>query len=133
MSSYKKYKKSRFLTKSDVEDEPQVTYDEAADQNVALPGEQEKIKPCIKFKELDKQLAANITQLDAIAELAGTDEMDEWPGTRLTLYWDPTVAYGPNITGGIRVRAPKKPLPKLVRKLTQPPVEQENGEEEIPI
>jgi len=107
MSSYKKYKNSRFLTQADVENEPVVTYVETSDLDVAMPGEKTKTRPCTKFKELDKRLVTNVTNFEAIAGIAGTDEMDEWPGVQVQLYWDPSVTYGRTVTGGIRIRDPR--------------------------
>jgi hypothetical protein len=107
MSSYKKYKNSRFLTQADVENEPVVTYVETSDLDLAMPGEKRKERPCTKFKELDKRLVTNVTNFEAIAGIAGTDEMDQWPGVQVQLYWDPDVAFRGKVTGGIRIRAPR--------------------------
>jgi hypothetical protein len=106
MRSYKQYKNSRFLTEPDVVNRPTVTFVKAVERNVASPGEKQKIKPCAEFSELDKPLVLNMKNMEAIAEIAQTDDMDKWPGTRLTLFWDPNVTFGTKVTGGIRIKAP---------------------------
>jgi len=122
MRSYKQYKNSRFLTQPDVENQPTVTLVKTVERDVASPGEKQKSKPCAAFKELDKPLVLNIENMEAIAEIAGTDDMDKWPGTRVTLYWNPEVTYKGKVTGGIRIKAsPSEPAEEKVDPATPVP------------
>jgi hypothetical protein len=58
-----------------------------------------------------KPLIVNKTKLKPLVVAYGY-ETDSWIGKRITLYFDPTVKFGREITGGIRVKLPReKPLP----------------------
>jgi hypothetical protein len=68
-------------------------------------------KPVVKFQGKDKRLVLNKTNSSTICEITGTEETDEWPGTKIVLY--PTkVDYQGKRVDGIRVDYPKdRPKP----------------------
>lgn len=72
------------------------------------PGE--KLKPMI----------LNATNSKTIKALTGTPFIDDWQGTRITVYVDPNVKFGKEIMEGLRI-SPKAPD---VRKLITPQHEQ---------
>lgn len=69
-------------------------------------------KGVLHFSENVKPLIVNKSKLKPLVNKYGF-ETDTWIGKRVTLYFDPTVKFGRDITGGIRVRIPREePLPK---------------------
>lgn len=62
-------------------------------------------KGVLYFAENIKPLILNVTNGKAIAKLYGKDA-DKWGGKRISLYLDPTVRFGKEQVGGIRVKAP---------------------------
>ena len=107
MRSWDKYKNTTFIQKSDVEKGALVTIDRITEENVAPDSQPEETKFVIHFKEDFKPWSPGIQCLEIISHIAGTGNVDDWPGTKLVLFVDPTVAFKGKIVGGIRVRAPK--------------------------
>jgi len=57
-----------------------------------------------RFIGKEKGLVLNRTNADKLAELAGSDDYDQWAGTPCILYVDPSVTFGGKRVGGIRIR-----------------------------
>ncbi len=100
-------KASKFLKRDEVGRGALFTIAEVREENIAKEGAPEELKWCIHFEETEKPLVANWTNLQLIAKVAGDENSDNWPGTKIVLYDDPNVGYAGKIVGGIRVRAPK--------------------------
>jgi hypothetical protein len=64
-----------------------------------------KRKAAVHFVGKEKALLLNVTNASAIEAITGTDEMDNWAGTRIVLFNDPSVMYQGKRTGGLRVKA----------------------------
>ena len=108
-------KASKFLKRDDVGRGMLVTIDGVSQENVAKEGAPEELKWCIHFRETDKPLVANFTNLQLIARACGSEDTDDWEGKQIVLYDDPNVSFGGKLVGGIRVRAPKagtRPTPQ---------------------
>ena len=105
MSHWKKAFPSRYLQVSDLEDGPiAARIKSVSSENVG--GENGELKLIVKFHEPDvKALVCNLTRAEAISELAGSDDTDEWPGTRIELTRG-TTRYGGKKVGCIVVQAP---------------------------
>ena len=100
---------SRYLKKEDVGRGVLATVSHFDQANVALDGQPEKNRWLMFFKELDKPLVLNSTNIQ-LCELAfGSDNTDDWVGKKIVLYNDPHVSMSGKLVGGIRVRAPKVP------------------------
>ncbi|MFN8758850.1 MAG: hypothetical protein ACK5XA_08580 [Tagaea sp.] len=103
---------SKYLKKEDLDEydgELAVTIVKIKQENVAKENDPEEWKWLAKFKELDKPLILNSTNLQLMAKALLSDESDDWIGQRLTLYVDPNIQFGGKIVGGLRVKAmPKK-------------------------
>lgn len=124
MRSYDKYRSTKFIQKSDVENSPHggllVTIKEIAEENVAPEYKAEEIKYVIYFEEAYKPWTPGIETLEVIKQIAGTGDVDDWPGTKLVLFVDPNVKFGGKMVGGIRCRAPKsQPEPEQVDTLSK--------------
>ncbi len=107
MPNINSMKSSKFLKRDDVGRGTLVTISQVREENVAKDGAPEELKWCAHFEELEKPMVLNWTNLQLIARIAGDEDSDNWPGTKVVLYDDPNVSFGTKIVGGIRVRAPK--------------------------
>ena len=107
MRSFDKYRQTRYIQKSDVEKGVLVTIDEVTEENKAPEYQAEDIGFIIHFKENFKPWGPGFEVLSDIGRIAGTGDVDSWPGTVLVLFVDPDVKFGPKKVGGIRCRAPK--------------------------
>ena len=111
MRSYDKYRNSKYIQQSDVENSPNkallVTIKEVTEENMASDSQPERMKFVIHFEENYKPWAPGVETLEVIKQIVGTGNVDDWPGTKLVMVIDPNVSYQGKITGGIRCRAPK--------------------------
>lgn len=73
-----------------------------------------------RFVGKDKGLVLNRTNADSIAEIAGSEDTDDWHGVQVVLYPDKT-KFGGKTVDCIRVRAPQAAKPKPA----PPPVEED--------
>jgi hypothetical protein len=110
MNLKNKLTRSRFLSKHDVDPPITVTIDEVRKEKIAVPGERPESKYCVYFKEDNvKPLILNKSNGDKIAALAfDSYETEDWSGLTVQLYLDPSVDFGGQLIGGIRVRSPQK-------------------------
>lgn len=99
---------SKFLKKEDVDPPKLVTIKAMRQANVAMDDQPEELKWTVLFKELDKPMVLNSTNIQLLIKALGTDETDEWVGKQIVVYNDPNVSFAGKITGGVRIRAPKK-------------------------
>lgn len=99
---------SKFLKKEDVDPPKLVTIKAMRQANVAMDDQPEELKWTVLFKELDKPMVLNSTNIQLLVKALGTDETDEWVGKQVVVYNDPNVSFAGKITGGVRIRAPKK-------------------------
>lgn len=108
MPSVSDLKTSKYLTKHDVDPPILVTIKSYKKMNVAADGNDPDLKYVFYFNEVEKPLVLNVTNGNIIASIAGSDDFDHWLGVKIVLLNDPTISFGGKMTGGIRVRAPKK-------------------------
>lgn len=100
--------KSKYLKTQDIPEPVLVTIKDIDMVNVAKEGERKDERPVVSFKEYDKPMVFNATNLKRAAKALGSDETDDWIGKKLVLYTDEDVEYAGEIVGGLRVRAVKK-------------------------
>ena len=82
-----------------------VTIASVAEEKVIGPGGKEEVKPVMRFKEKGvKPLILNKVNQKMIASILKTPYIERWVGNRIQLYADPTVKFGREVTGGVRVR-----------------------------
>lgn len=58
----------------------------------------------IRFAEDMKPLIMNKTNGKSISKVAGSPYTEDWAGVKIQMYFDPSVKFGKETTGGIRVR-----------------------------
>jgi hypothetical protein len=105
MAHWKKAFPSKFLQVSDLDGGP-ITATIARAGLETVGGEDGESKLVVRFSEPDvKALVCNLTRAEAIAELAGDEDWDRWPGTIVQLVRGTTRYQGRKV-GCIVVQAP---------------------------
>lgn len=99
---------SKYLKQTDVEDEITVTVVKVGKANVARKGDEPEYKWLVRFKEFEKPMVLNSTNIKRLAKACDSEDTDEWTDKQVVLYVDPDVEFGGNIVGGLRIRANKK-------------------------
>jgi hypothetical protein len=97
----------KHLKAEHIKEETAATVKEVAIEVFGRDDETKK-KPVVYFNELDRGLALNQINSEVIAEIAGTKEIEKWPGTKVCLYVDPNIEYRGKRVGGIRVKEAKE-------------------------
>jgi len=106
----KVYKESKYLKHQDLEGNDwvltitSVTREEMKDRNGAM-----KKEFILHFKEVEKGLVLNTTNMNMLYKLLMSDESDNWIGKRITIYTKDDIEMGGEIMSGIRIRS-KLPL-----------------------
>ena len=117
MPKLSEMRESKFLKKEEVDPAVLVTINGIEKHNVAMEGADPEYKWCMTFKELDKPLVMNMTNLQMTSMICGSEDTDDWMGHKIVLYNDPNVSFGGKIMGGVRIRKPKQqPAPIAVEK-----------------
>jgi hypothetical protein len=98
---------SKYLKQSDVDEDRVVTVVKVGKANVAKEGEEPEYKWLIRFKEFNKPMVLNSTNIKRLAKACASDDTDEWVEKQVVLYVDPDVEFAGNVVGGLRVRAHK--------------------------
>src|SRR5262245_64994407 len=120
---------SKYLKCADLKGKPRVVeIEQAPIEMLKNPKGEEQRKPVLYFKGAKKALPLNLTNFDAVAAIAGSDETNDWPGTKLELY-PATTMMGGKITDCIRIRPPQAlpatPPPAAPKPAVDPEFDQE--------
>lgn len=97
---------SKYLKQSDVEEDTTVTVRSLKRVNVARDDEEPEYRWTVLFKEFEKPMVLNATNIKRMSKALG-DDTDDWIGKQVVVYVDPDIEFGGNIVGGLRVRATK--------------------------
>ncbi len=89
-----------------------------------------KKRAVLHFKGRDKVLPLNVTNANMLAEILGTDEMDEWEGKRITLYTARVDFQGKRVDA-IRIKEAKAPAPAKSVPKPEPEPEEFDKEEDF--
>jgi hypothetical protein len=99
-----KYRNSKWLRKDDVEgmsvSQRTTTVASIAEEEVG-----DDTKPVLYLKGIEKGWPINITGLETLAELAESDDTDDFVGIAVEIFVDPNVRYAGKKIGGIKLRA----------------------------
>jgi hypothetical protein len=122
-------RKSNYLTRADVDPPLPLTIKEVIEEQLDTPKGPEPKQVCY-FNQHEKGLVLNCVNSQTIARITGSRCFDDWPGGQIVLYDDPSITFGKQLVGGIRVRAPRKrPPAKAAAKQPEPEPE---FDDEIP-
>ena len=97
-----------YLRKDDVSDDMLLTIKNIRQEKVGTDEDSDE-KYVMYFKELDKGLVLNKTNIQMAAKATGEDDSDNWYGKKIVLYFDEAVSYAGKVVGGLRLRAARKP------------------------
>lgn len=91
-------------------------------ENVTGAGAKVSVKPTIYIEGKSKPIVGNSSICKAISSMYGP-HIEAWPGKLITIYGDPTVTFGGDVTGGIRVKPiiPKEQAKQPVMETTDVP------------
>jgi hypothetical protein len=125
---------SRFMKASDLKGHPLVvTIAGAAEETLKGTDGREKLKMVLTFKGQKKGLVSNLINWEAIEEITGETNSDDWVNHKVELY-PTTTQMGGKIVDCIRVRRPPEPKMLLSRKAapsTMPPAGAKSLREEL--
>ncbi len=119
---------SKYLKCEDLNGNPiTVTIERAPLETLKSPDGKEQTKIVLYFQGARKSLPLNITNFDAVSDIAG-DDTDDWPGHAIELY--PSEAQlGSKMVPCIRVRAPAQRELPTPKKAPKPPAVSEIDDE----
>lgn len=109
---------SKYLKKEDIERDTLVTVAKLGQADVSMEDQDADLKWTVKFKELEKPMVLNVTNINAMTEATGTDETDEWIGKKVVVYVDPNVMFAGKRVGGLRIRKAKNQAPAAAKPVT---------------
>ena len=112
-----------YLKKQDVDGVMAVTLTDVWSEAVLNAGRKKLV---VSFRELDKPLILNKTNIKRLARVFGTGDTKAWRGP-VTLYVEPGVEYAGRVVGGLRVRPAAKAESRVESPDKQP---QQNGHAE---
>ena len=106
----KVYNEGRYLKHQDLQGQDMVlTIDRVTREGIKEKDGSEKKKFILYFKEVEKGLVLNATNMNTLYAVLKSDESDDWIGKRITLYEKEDVEFGGKLVSAIRIR-PKAPL-----------------------
>lgn len=96
----------KWLKPDDVDPPVVSTVKAAIEEDIkGLDGKEQK-KVVLYFAKKPKPLPLNRTNFESVMDICGSDDSDDFPGTKIELFKQPNVR-GPNgLTDGVRIRAP---------------------------
>jgi hypothetical protein len=112
-NSYKAYRNSNYFSRDNYPTEP-VTTEEIREEEIASPGAKAKQKLVAYFHGYDQGLVLNDTNCAVLAGMAHSDNPADWVGLRIEIFFLPTVKFGKETVGGLRVRPASVPAPAPV-------------------
>lgn len=106
----KVYNESKYLKHQDLEgNDWAVTITNVTREDIKDRDGTSKKKFILHFKEVEKGLVLNTTNMNTLYKLLASDDSDDWTGKRITLYVKDDIEMGGEIMSGIRIRG-KLPL-----------------------
>lgn len=114
-----------YLKQEDVPEPAVVTISGAGEESLE---ENERPKLILYFKELEKGLVCNKTNINMLISMCGDDDTDRWINSQVLLYVDKSITFGSKRVGGIRVGPVSGTIPAAPQtKETPLSLEEETG------
>jgi len=104
---------SKYIKSKDVPDPVIVTVTKVGQVNLAKEEAAPEYKWAIRFKEFDKPMVLNSTNIRIAEKVFGSDNTDDWIGKEIILFTDENVTFGGELVGGLRFKG-KDREPKRV-------------------
>lgn len=95
---------SKYLKQADVPDPVIVTVSKIGKINISKEGDPPEDKWAVRFKEFNKPMLLNSTNIKLLEKACGSDDTDHWVGKEVILYTDENVSFGGQVVGGLRIR-----------------------------
>jgi hypothetical protein len=127
----------KYLKKDDCIPDLLLTIRGFEEENVAPDDKPKELKWVMYFEETDKGLVMNSTNLQLAAIALNSQDTDDWVGQKIVAFNDPAVQYAGKITGGVRLRPPRKsvtgkPAAKVPAMATDPRPEPPEEDSDLP-
>ena len=121
--SYKKFVgNAKYLKKEDVLSPINTSILWIKEEEVTAPGKGSETRLVLYLDGLKKGLVLNTANAEALPEITGTDDYEQWSDLPIQVYVDPEVKYGGKKTGGIRICKPASvPVPVQEPELVRQP------------
>ena len=97
---------AKYLKKEDIPSPINTSILWIKEEEVTAAGKGTETRLVLYFEGLKKGLVLNTANAEALAEITGTDDYEQWSDVPIELYVDPDVKYGGKKIGGIRIRKP---------------------------
>lgn len=108
MPHFKKLFPTGFIDESDLPEPKTVTIESVAVEDLQLPGASTKERRVVvSFVGAKKRMVLNKTNAKRIAKMHGK-KTEDWTGKEVVLWFDPSVKFGRETVGGVRVKEGKK-------------------------
>jgi hypothetical protein len=125
MAHWKKSFPSKYLQAADLDTPIPATLKTVVNENIGI-GDAADLKPVAQWEEAHvKGVVLNLTRAEALADIAGDDDMDHWPGTRVLLQRGSTRYQGKKVACIEIVKPPviaRAPRPKTATSVAPPPL-----------
>lgn len=99
---------SKYLKTADVPDPVIVTVTKVGKVNLAKEDAAPEYKWAIRFKEFEKPMVLNSTNIKIAEKVFGSDNTDDWAGKEIILFTDDNVTFGGELVGGLRFKGKEK-------------------------
>ena len=97
---------SKFLKQADFPQPALVYLSHISKEKVNQDNEPDEYKYVGHFREHEKPLVLNTTNLNALSLIFNSEDSDDWKG-ECVIYCDPNVSFGGKLVGGLRLRKAK--------------------------
>ena len=81
------------------------TIDYVAQEKVVGVGGKSEMEVVAHFSDGNKPLILNKTNMKTIQKIYKTPYIEDWKGRKIQIYYDPTVKFGRETVGGLRIRS----------------------------
>ncbi len=109
MTSWRKNNDPNYLGEWDIEEksELKLTIKNVKGEELTLPGGFKEKRNVLYFKEDYHPMVVNSTNAKMLEKMTGSKYIENWSNTQIAVYFDPTIKFGKEVVGGLRIRLPK--------------------------
>jgi len=106
---WKKNNDPNFLGEWDLGDknELMLTIKNVKGEELTLPGGIKEKRNVLYFKEEYHPMVVNSTNGKMLQKMTGSKYIEDWSNLQIAVYFDPSVKFGKELVGGLRIRQPR--------------------------